>query len=128
MRRVLIAAASLLGALPVAAQAGGCQGQQVRLAPFAHESLTVSTAAVSLTAATYAPTGATAAAYAYITVETDSVRWWADGTAPTSSVGHAQAAATSFSLCDIAALSGLRVIRSGASDATLRVSYFRAAQ
>jgi hypothetical protein len=56
------------------------QTPMVRLAPLGYQQLT-STGLINLTV----PTGATVA---LITVETTSVRWRDDGTAPTASVGN----------------------------------------
>lgn len=57
---------------------------------FAFEALSVSNTAVGFTAATHDPVGATSntpAIAAYASVEGGSVRWRADGTDPTTSVG-----------------------------------------
>lgn len=82
------------------------------------ESVTVSTTAVTLTAATY-----TNCDNALITVETDQVRFRLDGVAPTSSVGHVLDAGDTLILDSADQIVGARFIRSGGSDATLRVSY-----
>jgi len=82
-----------------------------------HESITVSSTALSLTAAK-----ADNYTSAYITTETDAVRFWLDGQAPTASVGHSVAAGGQIILTGRAELDGFRVIRV-TNDATLRVSY-----
>lgn len=102
------------------------------------ESVTVSTVSIGLTAAKLVVTG-TANAYnestAYvdvkrahkvlITTETDKVRFRLDGTAPTAAIGHELAAGDSLEVAGFANLSNLRFIRSGAADATIRVTYYR---
>jgi len=56
---------------------------------FAYESITVGASAVSLTNATFNPTGSVPPAIrAIITVEDDTIRFRTDGTDPTSSEGH----------------------------------------
>lgn len=82
-----------------------------------NESLTVSTTSLPLTASI-----AEAYNYALITVETDAVRFWLDGSAPTASVGHLLNVGDSVLLEGRAEVDRFRVIRVTA-DATLRVSY-----
>jgi len=82
------------------------------------ESLTVSTSAVPLTAATYAR-----AEVAFITNESNPCRFRLDGTNPTASVGHILPTDAELILDSRDQISRARFIRSGASDATLRVSY-----
>ncbi len=85
------------------------------------ESVTVSTAAIGLTAAKYE-----SATNAFITVETASVRYattW--NTVPTSSVGHQLDAGDTLTLESADEIADFRVIRMGGADATLRVSYGR---
>lgn len=93
--------------------------------PLDHESLVVSTVSIGLTAGTVEQAAGNAA-IASITVEGDSIRFWLDGTAPTSGVGHEVAADGGFIICGLNSIKNFRAIRSGAGDATLRVSYFRA--
>ena len=54
---------------------------------FAFEPLSVSGSVVALTAATFAPSDGTNAIAAHVSVEGGQVRWRADGTDPTTSVG-----------------------------------------
>ena len=82
------------------------------------ESVTVSTTAVTLTAATY-----TDCDNALITVETDQVRFRLDAVAPTSAIGHILDAGDTLLLSSEDQIVGARFIRSGGADATLRVSY-----
>lgn len=81
---------------------------------------TVSTTAMPLTAI---PQGATSAV---IFVETQGIRVRDDGVNPTSAVGRPLAANTSIELHSKKALKQFRMIRSGASDATVSVSYYSA--
>ena len=81
------------------------------------ESITVSSAALPLTANL-----ADSYSDALITVETDAVRFWLDGTAPTASLGHKLDVGDVLVLTGRAELDGFRVIRV-TTDATLRVSY-----
>ena len=92
--------------------------------------LTVSSTAVSLADATPALTnnkiGGKTVRRIFVTCETDAVRWRADGTAPTSSVGHVMAAASSLSFTGanykhlIANIQFIKVT----NDATLSITYF----
>ena len=93
---------------------------------FAYEEITVSTTALSLTAATYKPTGHTRAGYALITCENAAIRFTMDGvTTPTSSVGHLLAAGSSVELESPNTISHFQAIRDGGSDALIQVSYGR---
>lgn len=95
------------------------------LSSIGHQQLTVSTSALSLTV----PTG-TRPTHALIQCgATNAVRWRADGTDPTSSVGIALAASTVLDLTDpmgdySSVIAKFRVIRSGGADATLDIEYF----
>ena len=82
------------------------------------ETLTVSTTALSLTAAMSAR-----AAVAFITVETQAVRYRLDGQNPTASVGHALLAGDVLELDGFWEIDKFRVIRRDGADSTLRVSY-----
>ena len=86
-----------------------------------HQQLTVSSAPVMLTVPYLASRAA-------IVVQTDAVRWRADGTAPTASVGIPQAANSRIDLTDPMAdykelLGNLQFIRV-TTDATLDIEYF----
>lgn len=99
-------------------------------AGFAKETLTVSSVAKILTAATYAPTvtgvpaNQTRADYCLITVETDSIRYWPTGSAPTSAQGHLITAGGSFYIYGYNNIKNLQMIRV-TTDATVQVSYYR---
>ncbi len=86
--------------------------------------LTVSTTAVGLSSAS--PVLPDACNRAFITAENDAVRWRADGTDPTSSIGHVLAKNDSISFTSInyhGFLKKIRFIRV-TTDATLRITYF----
>jgi hypothetical protein len=111
--------------LPSILHAQGCFTGSVRgIEPLANESITVSTVAIGFTSGTIQQAAGNAH-IASVTVETDSIRFWVDGTNPTSSVGHEIAADAGFLVCGLNSIINFRAIRSGAGDATLRVSYFR---
>jgi hypothetical protein len=93
------------------------------------EKLTVSSTAKALTSSVYAPICTDSppalcqADYAYITVETDALRWWPHDD-PTSTDGHLQPANTSFTVWGFDNIVNLRMIRV-TTDATIQVSYYR---
>lgn len=89
---------------------------------FAYEALTISTTAVALTAAKYI-SGDRKARVAHITVEAQALNYTYDGTTPTSSVGHNLTAGSVLTLSGYANIAAFRAIRSGGSDATLKVTY-----
>lgn len=91
---------------------------------FAFEQLTISTTAVSLTSATYDPATGTAQS-ALVTVDTNPLRFRADGTNPTAAIGHNVTAGNSIEVCGISNIRNFRAIRSGAADAVINVSYYR---
>lgn len=103
---------------------------------FNAETLTVSSTSKALTSSIYNPTitgvasGQSRADYAYITVETDAIRWWpCTGAlctigAPTASVGHLVPSGSSFTVWGYANIQNLRMIRV-TTDATIQVSYYR---
>ena len=84
----------------------------------AYESLTISTTAVALTAATVS--GLT---YALITNEAGAVRFRLDGTAPTASVGHVMLDGDSLVLNSAHELVNAQFISRDGVTATLRCSY-----
>ena len=90
---------------------------------FAKETVTVGSTATSLTRATWAPSAAPAAQCAILTVEADSIRWYADGSTADSS-GHLAVVNDVIVLKktrQIANFSAIRVT----GDSTVRVSYGR---
>ena len=131
MKRFLALAAVMLLILPsmvVPVQAQSCTGWSNQLVPFAFESITVSTTPIGFTTATINPDNLTKAAYAFFTVETADGRYRVDGVDPTDAVGHVfDDAAPGYFVCGTVAVSQFRAIRSGGSNATLRVTYFKGA-
>lgn len=83
----------------------------------ASESITVTSAAIGLTAATLA-----GKIHAHITCETNPVRYWLDGTNPSATVGHRLEVGGVLDLDSAHQLANVRFFAVGA-DATLRVSF-----
>ena len=82
-----------------------------------YQQLTVSTSAVALTV----PAGAL---YAVAILEiTNGIRYRDDGTNPTSAVGMPIAGGGWFPICALQ-LAPMRLIRSGAADAVVNISYY----
>ena len=94
------------------------------LTVFAYEDITVSSTSIGGTTSTLAPTTYGPAHRAFITIETDSVRWTCDGTTPTASKGHISYAGDGIEIEGIANVAAFRMIRV-TTDATARVSYSR---
>lgn len=96
---------------------------------FAFEKLTVTTgSAVSFTSSVYDPSPITGkqAWTAYVSVETDSIRYRTDGTAPNASTGHQVAAGDSFEITGEADIRNFRAIGSGSTaSAIIQVSFGR---
>lgn len=82
---------------------------------FPSQSLTVSTTAVQLP-------NRTNHNYAFITVETDKVRF-RFGAAPTSTAGHELEAGDTLELNSASEILSIQFIRSGSADAALTISY-----
>lgn len=89
---------------------------------FAYEKITVSTSALPLTAATYV-SGDKRAQVAHITIESQPVNYTYDGTTPTATEGHNLIAGSTLVLTGYSNIVAFRIIRSGASDATIKVTY-----
>lgn len=91
-----------------------------------HEMITVSTAAKTLTAATYRPattSGQPPAVYALVTVNSNSISWLSTGETPTASDGIITASGGSFWIGQ-PDFAKFQMIRAGASDASVCVVYF----
>lgn len=91
-----------------------------------YATLTVGSTAVGLDSANPALTAGATVIGAIITVETDQVRWRADGTAPTSAEGHLMNVGDVLNLTDknySSFLTNLKFIRVTA-DAKLKITYF----
>ena len=82
------------------------------------ETVTVAATAIGFTAATIGR-----ANYALVTVETAPIRWRADGTDPTASVGHLVAAGDVIVLDEWRDLNNFMAIRTGDTSASISVSY-----
>jgi len=93
---------------------------------FASETKTISSTAAGLTAATYAPgTGGPQVRRALITVDSAPIRWWADGSTPTTTTGHLSNIGDVINLAGPNDIRNFRAIRAGATDAKVQVSYER---
>jgi len=86
------------------------------------EHLTVSTVALHVTSATATDATMGLARYAYCTVETNSIRYRYDGTAPTSSIGHLVTSGGSFTIYGRRNVGHLLMIRATA-DADVQCTY-----
>lgn len=132
MKKRIIAALAALSVVFVPIR-GSAQSSTVCTAgnavPFTRETITVSTTAVGLTRATYAPgNGVNPATVALISVQGgQDVRVWFDGTAPTDSVGIILVDGQSLYVCGNV-LGTFKAIRDGSADAELAVQYFNVAQ
>lgn len=89
---------------------------------FGYEAFTVSTTALALSASEYV-SGNKKAQVAHITVESQPINYTYEGTTPTSSIGHNLTAGSTLTLEGYANIVAFRMIRSGASDATVKVTY-----
>lgn len=93
-----------------------------------HEAITISTTAIGFTSTKVVPDNdqnPRPAFEAYVTVETDKVRYRLDGTDPTSTTGHELAAGDTLTITGTNNIRRAKFIRSGTGDATLRVTYSR---
>lgn len=87
--------------------------------PLAKEQLTVSNAAVGFASI---PSGTPTPDWAYVSLETDNIRFWVDGSTPTSSVGHLMTPGDVLILRGKNEISKFKAIRTNA-DATLFITY-----
>ncbi len=101
------------------------------LDPGAYGSITISTAAIGITAALLCPTSGRFAGMhakaAFITIEgtaTKNARFCQEGTTPTSSVGHEILPGDSLVVAGMNALANLKFIRSGDTDLTGHITTF----
>lgn len=109
----------------------------VRKKPYATEQLTVSTGVSVPTAATVRNTTGTAgvntnywavsfpASAAFVNVATNDVIYTLDGSTPTSTNGIRVTAGGSITLAGRGQVAGLKMIRSGASDAVVNIAYYK---
>jgi hypothetical protein len=127
MKKLLLLLPLALLLLPAEARAQSCSiPPGTRLIPMAFEEKTVTTTATTFTPATYQP-GTDSnewARAAYVSVETDSIRWRVVGT-PTASSGHPIAAGQSYMFCSLDSVAAFSMIRSGAANAKVTITYFK---
>lgn len=90
--------------------------------PFAHENITVTTLAVSQLSAIHRET----AGAVLITVESNDIRYWIDGTPPTTALGHLVDSATMQNLwfTDPYSIREFRAIAVG-GNSSLMVTFYR---
>lgn len=101
------------------------QGVEQRIYEFVDkEIITVGIAAVGFTAAKLNPANQGRTEKVFVSVETDSIRWWADGSTPTSSEGHLFTAGQSFEISGAETLKNFQAIRV-TNDAKLMASFMR---
>lgn len=102
--------------------------ETISWAPGAYEAITVTDAAIGLTAEKIKPsTGAYAgleARGALLTLETADIRFRLDGTAPTAGEGHYLVAGDSILVLGTQSLKQFQAIRTGVDSGVLRVTYF----
>lgn len=111
-------------ALPFVANAQECVAGNVKgIDPLDKEELTISTAALGFTAGVVQQAAGNAA-IAVVTVETDSIRYWVDGSTPTSSSGHLAPADSSFTICGLNSIKNFLAIRV-TLDSAIKVSFFK---
>ena len=91
-----------------------CYPNVLDLVPYGNESKTVSTLSVGLTASKYAPPDYARAVQAIITIEDNPVRYWYDGTDPTSTVGHYAPVGTILTVCQVT-IQNIRFIKDTAA-------------
>lgn len=129
MARRLVAAVLLVAALlavPAPSPAAGytCPGLASSAIAYAFEQITVSTTAIAFTVATYTA-GGQAPVMAVVSLNaTNGIRWRADGTNPTATVGMLVAGGSTIVVCE-GAIGNWRAIREGGADAVANVTYFR---
>lgn len=101
------------------------------LVAFDYETITVSTSVVGLTGSKIQPASGRAASSAAITVEGANIRYRLDGGEPVAGgaghLGYDTSIAPTLVIWVYGTenLRNFRVVREGASDATLRVTYYR---
>lgn len=110
------------------------------LTPMNYEAITIDNTAggIALSASEYITTanaagsgvGATQrfhAVSAFISVESQPIRWTVDGTAPVATTtGHKATDTDTITLNGIDAITKFRAIRDGGTNATIHVTYFKA--
>ncbi len=92
--------------------------------PLDKEEVTVSNTAIGFNTAIVQQSAGNAA-IAVVTVETDSIRYWVDGSTPTTSSGHLGPADSAFTICGLNSIKNFLAIRV-TNDAAIKASFFRA--
>lgn len=93
-----------------------------QLRAIAQERITVADSVIRLTFSNF--TSPPLAKTALITVETASIRWLSNGTSPTSTTGNIAYPGDVIRLENPSELWEFRAIRTGATSATIQVTYF----
>ena len=88
--------------------------QQARIAYFAAQTVT-SSAAVTVCQGVTACTADTVTNQAFVSIETNPIRWRADGTAPTTTTGHLANAGATISLAGHQNVVNFKMIATGSS-------------
>ena len=109
----------LAGVLPAHAEVLPCPPTGLRAV--AHEVIQVGAVAVGFTPAQLTRN----VVAAYVSTETDTIRYWEDGTTPTATVGHALVAGTSFYVCGSAMVKFLAISKNGGAVPTHVTFYER---
>ena len=91
-----------------------------RLSYAAHEAVTIAASSTGLTVASFP----NALKLVYIFVEDGVVRWRADGTAPTATVGTPSYPGDEIILSSIKEMLNFRAIRKSATSGVLQVTYY----
>ena len=97
----------------------GIQDTDVGIVAFADETLTIAGTAVGLTASKYSD-----AIRAEMTLEDAQIRFWVDGTDPTSSAGHPVNIGDIINIDGTSQIINFKAIRTGATSGTLQITYF----
>ena len=92
---------------------------------FAFEALSVSGSATQFTVATYAPSDGTNAISATVQCQVAQVRWRADGTDPTATVGTLLEIGDEIVVWGSRDITSFRAIRTGGTSATLATNFAR---
>ena len=101
------------------------------LSPFAFETITVSTTVLSLTSSVYVPTGGRPAELAIITPDDtlgNNLRYWPSATNPSAGADQGHLWATGriprIILFGIRNIENFRIVRDGAADVVISISYY----
>ena len=87
------------------------------------EILTVAATAIGFTAAKLSPSSTDTPKAAICTLESGEIRFWTDGSTPTSSEGHILAIGAQLIIESFDSMKGFLAIRTGAVSGVLSVTY-----